>query len=77
MVFLDTNLFIVFLARNQVVRTPIAARMERAEEMGFSSILACELDYGAVCSANPARNRQGLEIFSERVPIIPFSRQAL
>lgn len=76
MIFLDTNVVIGFLARNQTLRDRLEAAMEQSDDVAVSSVVAFELEYGAAFSANPERNRSGLEAFFEAVPVVPFSAGA-
>lgn len=71
---LDTNLLIEVLRRR-----PAELRKkfnQNAPALATSSIVASELEFGALISAHPAKNRKEVDLLLSRLEVLSFDRTA-
>ena len=75
MYLLDTNVWVSYLrGRNHLVRQRLAAKS--VYEIAIASVVHGELFYGALRSANPAKNRFAVEVLVGPYIRLPFDEAA-
>lgn len=75
MFLLDTNVWVVYLrGKDPNLRQRLWAKA--AHDIATCSIVLGELHYGALCSANPAKNRAAVNALISPYDCLPFAEAA-